>query len=1129
MIANQKNSAANDDDRFAAALAEFDAALQGGALDESAVELATSPGDDDGRLARAARCLLLLELTRPTGEAASGECSSGRPTVGSDGTVGRPCHDASDAVDDAAVGDDERSGWTPELPRRIDRFEIVDVLGRGGYAVVYLAHDPHLDRLVALKVPHAAMWLSEDARRRFLREAKTTAALKHPNIAAVYETGATAETCWIAAEYCEGVSLAELIAGSPGGIPARQGAEIVAQLADGVAHAHARGVLHRDIKPGNVMLVPEKSLPRTDDIRPDDYRGGKPKLLDFGLGKDLIDGSVVTHSRTVLGTPAYMAPEQAIGKNGQVDARTDVYALGVLLFELVTGERPFRGSVPAVLRQVLHEDPPNPRTFAATIPIDLATICLKCLNKSPAQRYATAQALADDLARFIAREPILARPLGTIGKALRWMRRNPPWVALAAVLLLSVSTLFGGVTWYSIRLQDELDFIGELLADKEARETEIMGDRYVSDMTQASDAWTEGRLPSVRFLLDRHVPRDGEPDVRDFIWHYLRRCIQDNRVLLNGHTAGVSGGAFSPDGTRVATTCNDGVVRVFDAATGDRIADFHGHGGEVNCVAFVGGNDLLISGGDDGAIRFWRVQDEQQMRSAVSAHESAVTCFALSPDGGTLISGAWDGSVKKWDFAHMVQLCELIRHDDHVRAIAFVPHTDRFITMAERGPMRVWDLASEKELDRFESTVRDAYALAVHPDGRHVAVAGAPNEFQIVDMQAKKVVAANTAHAGWIKGVWFSDGGKTVITASHDNHVAIWELDLQRSRRRRLTERKDVIPHGGAILGGAISADEQRLLTCSRDHSAEVWSIREESGLKVLQRVRSRIRAIAPSPDGRLLAIAATPELWLWELNPPRLRATLRTESEGFEDAVFSSDSRYLAATSEKGPTFVWRVDAMPRGDVAPPVVIHDSWNASCVAFNNSGSLLATSHDDGTIRLWNPDDGTAAGEVVFAKSTDATWMVDVGFVGPEQHLVAWCKPSRFLSLRDHRNGREIWRLDDARNGFAISSDRRYVAFGGADVSIRIVDAYTGREVRRLFGERRDVEYLAFSPDARLLAAHGGTGSLKIWAVDRSQEVLTLAERDFSSCRCAFSPDGRTIYAVRSEGGDEWSVVAFLAE
>jgi tetratricopeptide (TPR) repeat protein/tRNA A-37 threonylcarbamoyl transferase component Bud32 len=318
-------------------------------------------------------------------------------------------------------------------------FDLVEQLGVGGFGSVWKAHDRKLDRTVAIKIPHRGK-LNQEELEKFLREARAAAQLQHPNIVRVHEVGRDGDSAYIVSDFVRGTPLNDWLTGQQPTM--RQAAEICATIADALQHAHDRGVIHRDLKPANTLID----------------GAGQPHLMDFGLARREVGEITVTLDGQVLGTPAYMSPEQARGEAHAADGRSDVYSLGVILFELITGELPFRGNPRMLMHQVIHDEPPSPRKFNSNLPKDLETITLKCLEKEPARRYQTAGELSDELKRYLAGEPIRARPITRVARTWRWARRRP---AAAALLALLVFVAFGSAAAFVRERAWSLNFLAQ--------------------------------------------------------------------------------------------------------------------------------------------------------------------------------------------------------------------------------------------------------------------------------------------------------------------------------------------------------------------------------------------------------------------------------------------------------------------------------------------------------------------------------------------------------------------------------------------------------------------------------------------------------------------------------------------
>jgi tetratricopeptide (TPR) repeat protein/tRNA A-37 threonylcarbamoyl transferase component Bud32 len=347
---------------------------------------------------------------------------------------------------------DRAQSWSKDKLPTLGKFELIEAVGRGAFGTVYRARDSQLQRIVAVKVPRSGQLATDEDEDRFVREARNVAQLQHPGIVPVYEVGRSETFPYIVSEFVEGITLADALTARR--FSFRESAQLVAQVAAAIGHAHAQGVVHRDLKPSNIMLTAD----------------GTPRVMDFGLAKRDAGEVTMTVEGQVLGTPAYMSPEQASGQAHHVDGRSDVYSLGGILYELLTGELPFRGNQRMLLHQVLHDEPRGPHSLNDRIPRDLETICLKAMSKEPGRRYQTSQSMADDLARYLANQPILARPVGQLGRALRWAKRQPVIAGLATVatvLLVTIATVTTIAYFREVELrrdvQSQTDFASRAL------------------------------------------------------------------------------------------------------------------------------------------------------------------------------------------------------------------------------------------------------------------------------------------------------------------------------------------------------------------------------------------------------------------------------------------------------------------------------------------------------------------------------------------------------------------------------------------------------------------------------------------------------------------------------------------
>jgi hypothetical protein len=462
--------------------------------------------------------------------------AAGETCAAADSLPDEPPRTAEPTCGGRAAAPQAAGGNFPDVPG----YEILRELGRGGMGVVYQARQRGLKRLVAVKMLLAGRYAAPAERARFQAEVEAIARLQHPNLVQVFEVGEHEGRAFFSMEYVDGGNLEDRLASRPQ--PPRQAAELIEVLARAIHAAHQRGVIHRDLKPGNILLQKKATTDNTDDTDGKDKLSSSsvpsvlsvvdftPKVTDFGLAKRLDVAAGPTLTRHVLGTPSYMAPEQAAGRSKQVGPATDVYALGAILYEMLTGRPPFVGdSVVEVVRQAAEEEPVPPRRLESGVPADLETICLKCLHKEPAKRYPSAAALADDLRRFLDGRPVLARPVGWWGRLVRWARRRPAAAGLVALGALTVLAALAAGVWFTRRLAAELEQTRqarrEALAAKRELETALA--RQVADGLEADLRQLEMVPQSMAALLSVRVGWSEEE-----LEAWMRALVvQDKRVF----------------------------------------------------------------------------------------------------------------------------------------------------------------------------------------------------------------------------------------------------------------------------------------------------------------------------------------------------------------------------------------------------------------------------------------------------------------------------------------------------------------------------------------------------------------------------------------------------------------------
>jgi eukaryotic-like serine/threonine-protein kinase len=575
-------------------------------------------------------------LATPSAAEAPTIAPSPSPTVTMGGSIPASVHEVAtqSSVDEATVELGSSGAVQPDTPvpdriRYFGNYEIIREIAHGGMGVVFEARQVSLHRKVALKMILAGQLADEGAVRRFYTKAEATANLDHPGIVPVYEVGQHQGQHYFSMGFVEGQSLSQRLAEGP--LPARGAAELIRRVSEAIEYAHQRGVIHRDLKPANILLD----------------RSGSPRVTDFGLAKKVQGDSGLTGSGQIMGTPSYMPPEQAGGGRGAVGPAADVYALGATLYALVTGRPPFQAATAMdTVIQVVGDEPVPPRRLNASIPRDLETICLKCLEKEPGKRYPRAAALGEDLRRYLAGEPILARPVGPPERAWRWCRRNRVVTGLAAGIALALVLGTVVATYFSVRATK-----GEhaaLANAKEARANlKVVSRRlYAANIGLAHQAWKAGHVTKVDEMLNEMQQLDAPgPDdataanLRGFEWRYLWRLCHADLNAVSGHEGSVSAVAFSPDGKTLTSASWDKTAKLWDVATARELRALAGHSGSVWCAAFAPDGKTLATGSLDRTVKLWNVASGEVV-ATLAGHTQSVHNVAWSTDGATLASGS---------------------------------------------------------------------------------------------------------------------------------------------------------------------------------------------------------------------------------------------------------------------------------------------------------------------------------------------------------------------------------------------------------------------------------------------------------------------------------------------------------
>ena len=760
----------------------------------------------------------------------------------------------------------ETESYAPAT-RRIGHFQLLEQLGAGGFGTVWKAKDSQLDRLVAVKIPRRDQVDSANV-EMFLREARAAAQLKHPQIVAVHEVGREDGTLYIVSDFIKGVTLADRLTKGP--LAPREAAELCGQIADALHHAHESGVIHRDLKPQNIMLDGD----------------GRPHIMDFGLAKREASEITMTVDGKVLGTVLYMSPQQAKGESHEVDRRTDIYSLGVILFEVLTGERPFRGNRAMVLHQVLNDDPPSPRKLNSRISKDLETITLKCLEKDPGRRYSTAADVAGELRRYLRGEPIQARPITSIARVWRWSRRNPVVASLSGGVIALLFSFALVSLWAYSRAASDAEAKTKLAGEKsrlanDYRELANLEHNARQETERQLRVATAERLTAQALMVGRDNPvkaallATAAVEATSLHHEPVRpaavQVLHDTLALiggcpLTGHAGPVTCLALSTDGLRLVTGSGDKTARVWDLSAADPVAGakvLRGHEGPILCLALSPDGRRLVTGSYDHTVRVWDLAaaDPAAGSQVLGGHSDRIGCLALSKDGRWLVTGSWDKTARVWDLqaADPAAGTKVLRgHANWINCVALSPDGRWLVTGSDDHTARVWDLAAAdpaagaKVLRGHETEIT---CLALSSDGRWLTTGGQDQTARVWDLAAADPAAGAKVlrgHEGTIVCLALSPDGRWLATGSTDNAVRIWDLEAADPA----AGAKVLRGHDREIESLAFSPDGRWLVTGSWDNTARVWDLAAAdpaAGAKVLREHEGFIRCLAFSPDGRWL------------------------------------------------------------------------------------------------------------------------------------------------------------------------------------------------------------------------------------------------------------------------------------
>jgi WD40 repeat protein len=980
------------------------------------------------------------------------------------------------------------------------RFRLIRKLGEGGMGQVWLAEQiAPVRRQVAVKLIRAGMYDSS-VFQRFHSERQSLAMMDHPCIAKVFDAGTTAfGQPYFVMEYVPGIAITEYCDERKLKIDARL--ELFMRACDGVQHAHQKAIIHRDLKPANILVLEVDGTPT-------------PRIIDFGLAKPTApseDATVYTQFGQFMGTPGYMSPEQADPAVRDIDTRTDVYSLGVILYVLLTGMQPFeakrkqRPPLDVWLRRLREEDAPvlssklnadrdsaimvafarstEPKQLVRRLRGDLDGIVSKALQRERELRYATPAELAADLKRHLNHEPISARPATVAYQVRKFIRRHRIAAAVAgavaaAAIIASIAGLIAIKQEPEVAAQRLRD--GDLPAARSIILEVLINPRFPRDRASAAiGVFQQVRAEDAELaLLSGHTERvfdaeyspDGThivtaaADMTARIWDVATGA---ELLRLSGHTDRIFAARYSPDGTRIVTASRDKTARVWDVKTGRTLLTLSGHADRIDSATYSPDGAQILTASWDHTARLWDARTGAEIRR-LSGHVDVLYSAAFSPDGARIVTASQDKTARIWDARTGHTIKVLAGHGDYVTAAAFSPDGSRIVTASADRTARLWDARSGAPIAVLSGHGDVVYSVGFSPDGTRIVSGSWDKTARIWDAASGAALAVLRGHGATVAAAHYSPDGAHIVTASQDLTARIWDARVG-------AQLLILSGHEDPLYGAAFSKDGKSIVTASYDQSARIWDARTGQVLQVLLGHTGAVVSGAFSPDGsRVVTASQDGTLRVWDARAGNALGVLRGHLDRVYSAAYSPDGTRIVSASRDKTARIW--DAQ-TGAVRRVLAAHAD-RVYTAAYSADGTRIVTASRDRTARIWDAESGSPLG--VLAGHDDE---VLTASYSPDGTRIVTASRDRTARIWDARTGAALLTLlghPDVVDWAQYSPDGRHIVTACDDKIVRIWDASSGVELAALIGHTDVVSSASYAPDGAYIITASADKTARIW-------------------------------------------------